>query len=209
MAKNYSEIIIALAGICQSATLVRQLAQTGQSNETYQTVLFNSLTINNPESALDVFGGDIDNIKLGLKAIIDILNSTKQSDIIEVARYAMSMAVLERKLMSSTNAQDQLRQRIGQLAHQTQFFNDEDDQFINNLAGIYVDVISPLGQKIQVTGSEPILKNTFIQAKIRALLLAGIRSAVLWQQVGGSRWQFILSKKKIIQTAQSLLSYTK
>ncbi|SUC47473.1 High frequency lysogenization protein HflD [Providencia stuartii] len=48
-----------------------------------------------------------------------------------------------------------------------------------------MDVISPLGPRIQVTGSPDILKNSLVQAKVRTLLLSGIRSAVLWQQVGG------------------------
>lgn len=41
----------------------------------------------------------------------------------------------------------------------------------NALAGIYVDVISPIGPRIQVTGSPDILQNSSIQAKVRALLL--------------------------------------
>ncbi len=41
--------------------------------------------------------------------------------------------------------------------------------------------------------------------KIRALLLAGIRSSVLWRQMGGSRLQFIFSRQKIKKTAEKLL----
>ena len=44
---------------------------------------------------------------------------------------------------------------------------------------IYVDVISPLGPRIQVTGSPAVLQSPQVQAKVRATLLAGIRAAVL------------------------------
>lgn len=78
------------------------------------------------------------------------------------------------------------------------------DQMIANLAAIYSDIISPLGTKIHVVGMQDYLVRPDIQHKIRASLLAGIRAAILWQQVGGSRWQFLFSRKKIFNQAQQL-----
>ena len=43
-----------------------------------------------------------------------------------------------------------------------------------------------------------------VQDKIRACLLAGIRSAVLWRQVGGSKWQLLFHRKKLVQAARQL-----
>ncbi|MEH6454630.1 MAG: DUF489 family protein, partial [Psychromonas sp.] len=41
--------------------------------------------------------------------------------------------------------------------------------------------------------------------KIRALLLAGVRAAVLWRQIGGKRRQLIFSRKAMLhQTKQNL-----
>ncbi|HAB24084.1 MAG TPA: lysogenization regulator HflD, partial [Pantoea sp.] len=42
------------------------------------------------------------------------------------------------------------------------------------MAAIYVDVVSPLGPRIQVTGSPAVLQNPLLQSKVRATLLAGI-----------------------------------
>ena len=36
--------------------------------------------------------------------------------------------------------------------------------------------------------------------RIRSLLLAGIRSAILWQQMGGKRWHFLFARKSIVRT---------
>ncbi|RLA21365.1 MAG: lysogenization regulator HflD, partial [Gammaproteobacteria bacterium] len=41
--------------------------------------------------------------------------------------------------------------------------------------------------------------------KIRALLLSGIRAALLWRQCGGSRWKIIFQRKKITNTCLQLL----
>lgn len=54
-------------------------------------------------------------------------------------------------------------------------------------------MISPLGPRIQVTGSPAVLQSPQVQAKVRATLLAGIRAAVLWHQVGGGRLQLMFS----------------
>ena len=42
-------------------------------------------------------------------------------------------------------------------------------------------------------------------ARIRALLLAGIRSARLWRQLGGSRWQMVFSRRRLLNELYPLL----
>ena len=78
------------------------------------------------------------------------------------------------------------------------------DQMIANLASIYSDIISPLGNKIHVLGMQDYLVRPDIQHKIRAALLAGIRAGILWQQVGGNRWQFLFSRRKLLRQVQQL-----
>ncbi|HLR87578.1 MAG TPA: DUF489 family protein, partial [Wenzhouxiangella sp.] len=43
-------------------------------------------------------------------------------------------------------------------------------------------------------------------AFVRAILLAGLRSAILWHQVGGRQWQLIFRRGKMLQEARSLLT---
>ncbi|MEK7758734.1 MAG: DUF489 family protein, partial [Pseudomonadota bacterium] len=50
------------------------------------------------------------------------------------------------------------------------------------------------------------LSNPAIADKVRAALLAGIRSAVLWRQLGGRRWQLLFSRGKLARTAAELLA---
>ena len=49
------------------------------------------------------------------------------------------------------------------------------------------------------------LKDTDIVHRIRACLLAAIRSAALWRQLDGAGWQLLLQRKRLIETAQRLL----
>lgn len=81
----------------------------------------------------------------------------------------------------------------------------ENPDIINQLADIYQQTISTLSFRIQVSGKPQYLKNTAIANTIRATLLAGIRSAVLWQQLGGRRWHFLIKRRKLAQDIQALL----
>ena len=42
-------------------------------------------------------------------------------------------------------------------------------------------------------------------AEIRAILLAAVRSAVLWRQLGGSYLDFLLSRKAMLEAAEEWL----
>jgi high frequency lysogenization protein len=57
-----------------------------------------------------------------------------------------------------------------------------------------------------ISGEQPYLDNEHNASKVRALLLAGIRSAVLWRQCGGSRWQILLGRKKYVIACDRLLA---
>jgi high frequency lysogenization protein len=207
VAKNYYEITLALAGVCQAAHVVQQLAQQGHCNNAALNVSLRSLIDLNPGSTLAVFGNDEANLKVGLETLMAVLNSSnRQGASAELTRYTLSMMVLERKLHGNKAAMNTLAQRIGQLDRQLAHYELESDTITSAMAGIYVDVISPLGPRIQVTGSPQVLQNSQVQSKVRAALLAGIRSAVLWQQVGGGRLQLMFSRQRLLSEAKTILS---
>ncbi|MBL4823491.1 MAG: DUF489 family protein, partial [Colwellia sp.] len=99
-----------------------------------------------------------------------------------------------------------LGERIEATKRQLDHYSITSETLIASFASIYSDIISPLGARIQVAGEPNILKQTANQHKIRALLLAGIRSTVLWRQVGGKRRRIIFSRNKLVKTAKQLLS---
>ena len=98
-----------------------------------------------------------------------------------------------------------LGERIDQAKRQSGHYDVDSNTLLNSFASIYSDIISPLGARIQVAGEPAILKQESNQHKIRALLLAGIRSAVLWRQVGGKRRNILFSRTKILAQAEQLL----
>ena len=49
------------------------------------------------------------------------------------------------------------------------------------------------------------MKQTTTSDRIRTLLLAGIRSAMLWRQLGGNKWQIIFGRGEIERQSRVLL----
>ncbi|MFU2059371.1 high frequency lysogenization protein HflD [Avibacterium volantium] len=199
---DYYDITLALAGVCQAAALVKQFAHHGSADNAAFNASLQSLLQTSPKNTLAVYGGNAANLKLGLQTLMEQLNGRDA----ELTRYWVSLLALEGKLSKSPKAKAELAQRIAYLPSQLNFYDLLDEQMISNLASIYVDVISPLGSRIQVLGAPDYLQQQGIQHRIRASLLAGIRSAVLWRQVGGKKYQFLFSRGKIATTAQQIYS---
>jgi high frequency lysogenization protein len=199
---NYDRTI-AFAGMCQAVALVQQVAQNGHCDSDAFATSLQAIVNLNPNNTVDVFGNEA-NLKVGLQCLVNGIDSTPSGG--EVTRYLISLMALERKLHTRRDAMAQLGDRLQMLERQVEHFDLLDDTMISNLASVYLDVISPIGPRIQVTGTPTVLQQTANQQKVRALLLSGIRCAVLWRQVGGKRRHLIFGRKKMIEQAQILLA---
>ncbi|MDY6840256.1 MAG: high frequency lysogenization protein HflD [Pseudomonadota bacterium] len=207
MSRTLKDQTLALAGIFQAANLVQQIAHNGQCNQASLETSIRSLFVTNPEHTLDVYGGELRNIQEGLVTLSSVLSQqsqqSKQQDI-EVLRYALNLLHLESKLNRRPDMLDVIGSRIDQARHTASHFGYTHPNLISNLGSVYTDTISSFRMRIQVSGNPSILQQQENAAKVRALLLAGIRSAVLWRQTGGRRWQLIFARKKVIRLAREL-----
>ncbi|CAM4302480.1 high frequency lysogenization protein HflD [Vibrio neonatus] len=203
MANTNYDRTIAFAGICQAVALVQQVAKDGHCNSAAFETSIAAITNTSPADTIGVFGHERD-LKLGLECLAKGLDSSVTGN--ELTRYIISLMALERKLSQRRDAMSQLGDRIHQIERQSDHFDLFEEQMISNLASVYLDVISPIGPRIQVTGNPAMLQQSAVQSKVRALLLSGIRSAVLWRQVGGKRRHLIFGRKKMVQQAEILLA---
>lgn len=205
---NYQNISIALAGVCQSARLVQQFAHEGKVDNGFLQATLRSLLITQPNSTLDVYGNSTENLRLGLETALAQFGSRQGRIDAEIGRYWIGLLALSQKLNKNPQAKAELARRLQQLERQLPLYegNMLHEQMISNIAAIYSDIISPMGTRIQVFGLQELLSRTDIQNRVRAALLAGIRAGILWQQVGGSRWQFFFSRAKLLNATQSLYS---
>lgn len=204
MSKNFQDITLALAGIVQASILVEQAAKTGHvATDAYQCSIESLLDLN-PASTLAVYGGRPENLRLGLEALRDMLKGNHKHQ--DAMRYAMGALHLQSQLMKNKNMLNTLGNRLAQAAQQAEHFSSTHENVIGNLGQIYSETISTFRFRIQVMGDYNYLQQARIANQIRALLLAAIRSATLWRQVGGSRWQLLLQRKILTHEVDRLLS---
>jgi high frequency lysogenization protein len=97
-----------------------------------------------------------------------------------------------------------VRSRLEHTHFKSEHFASHVQEVCHSISGIYQDTISTFQFRIKVSGSMTQLQNPANADLIRALLLAGIRSAFLWRQLGGRRWKLLLQRRKLLQLAQSL-----
>jgi high frequency lysogenization protein len=109
------------------------------------------------------------------------------------------MIGLERQLDKRSDMLQVMGSRLDQIQQQVEHFGLVHDNVIAACGGLYQDTISTFRQRIQVHGDMRFLQQPSNAAKIRALLLAGIRSARLWRQLGGHRWQLVFSRGKLLK----------
>ena len=100
---------------------------------------------------------------------------------------------------------EQIRVGIERARLQSEHFSITHTNVLANLAACYSETISTLTPRIIVSGEQGHLSNPDVANAVRALLLSAIRSAVLWRQCGGNRFQLLFGRSKLLAEARRLL----
>ncbi|MBN6744857.1 DUF489 family protein, partial [Acidithiobacillus sp. MC2.1] len=99
--------------------------------------------------------------------------------------------------------QEGVEQAQRQIAH---FADPMQRSIVAGLAQTYTEAIGILRPRIIVSGESRFLSVPDDAARIRTLLLSGIRAAVLWRQAGGRLPATILERRALCQEAEELLA---
>ena len=199
------EQVIAIAGIFQAASLVEQIANKGMANSAVIESSIESLFRFDADSTEAVFG-NLSGVGAGLRELDRQLNPDKTERNLEVTQYVVSMLALEKKISSNSEMLEKITDCLKDIQSSLEFFSLMHDNVFAKIGALYKDTISTLQPKIIVKGERLHLGNESNANKVRALLLAGIRAAVLWRQCGGSRWQILFGRKKYLAECRTLLA---
>lgn len=198
------EDVIALAGIYQAAVLVKQSARAGTADDSAFRASIGSVFRFDADTAESIYGG-LAGLRHGLATMAEQLGRRDLRPDPELTAYAANLMFLERKLARLPWMLETLRSEIEAARPGAESDGVEDRSVIANLADAYSQTISRLSPRILVQGEPRHLKDEGVANRIRALLLAGMRAAVLWRQVGGSRLRLLFGRKRIIAGAQAAL----
>ena len=208
MQHSYREQVIAFAGIWQAVNLVQQVARHGRAENADMAVCIKSLFEMDPNSFEDIYG-EVKGLTTGLNTILDQFgDATNQRDI-ELTKYVITLMHLERKLMQQPAMLEKISRGLRQAQSQAEHFgSNTHENVFANIGDLYANTISTLKPKVIVQGEQGHLSNSANAAKVRTLLLAGIRSTVLWRQCGGRRLGLIFSRKRLLSQTKELLNET-
>jgi high frequency lysogenization protein len=186
---------------------VHGIAYEGKYDEESAKASIYSLFQVDAESVPAVYGG-LEGIASGLNQLIGQLTGNEKRNA-ETTGYVITMMHLERKLSKELEMLELISNGIHIASTRLAHFPMLHQNILGQIADIYADTISTLHPRIMVHGDSMQLQDRNNVNIIRSLLLAGIRSATLWHQCGGSRFQIILSRKKIIANAMALIDEIK
>ena len=190
--------VIALAGLFQCCQLVDELAHKGTAPVDQMEALINSLFIQNPENTLEVYGS-LDNLKPGMALLEELLKMSHTQKNSHILRYGISVLQIAQNLRRNKPMLEQISNRISEINRQRLHFSTMHANVISSLADLYLQTLSTFRHRIQVSGSAHNLQQPLVAEKIRCLLFAGVRSAILWHQLGGRRWHLLVNRKAMLE----------
>ncbi len=194
---------IALTGLYQSLALVQKIAWEGDSSHSCMSATIGSVLKLNAESYVDVYAS-IDNLQLGIQTLKIALQNKSEKHAIERTRYAINLMYLASKFDENSHVKSTLGNHFERMANQYDSIDESLDEITKELGTLYREHISPLGPKLIIEGDPVYLKAGDNASKIRALLLAGIRSIVLWKQAGGKRFALLMGRKSLLNNLHQL-----
>lgn len=195
---------LALAGVFQAAELVRQAACHGTWSGYAATSCLNSLFTLEADSIDEIFDGR-QRMRLGVETLMAVLQG--DDHYADTLRYAVGLLQLQRKFSRSGKVQAEVGGMLQEISTEGRELeqHEREDLQAHGIAELYARTISNLSPRIIVSGKPQYLQNERTTDWIRTLLLAGIRSATLWNQLGGGRFELMFGRKRILQDVEQYL----
>lgn len=194
--------VLALAGLAQALAQVRRIADTGQADQAVLSTAMDSVFRLDAESPAAVYG-DASALRPGMRLLREYFANEGQDPLLP--RLALAVMQLERRFVRDGDMTDQVFQGITALSPQAHNQGVTHPEVLAALGRLYSDTVSQLRPRVMVQGNPHYLGQAEVVAEIRAVLLAALRSAVLWRQMGGNLWDFLLRRREIVETVERAL----
>jgi high frequency lysogenization protein len=198
-----SDRVLALAGLLQALAQVRRIADTGQAHADVLATALDSVFRIDADDTEQVYG-DVASLRNGLMLVRDYCNGGIPDE--QLPRLALAVLQLERRFVRDDDMVERVLDGIRAQGDAAQRLGSTHPDVLNALGALYADTLSHLRPRVLVQGNPHYLGQAAVVAEVRAVLLSAVRSAVLWRQMGGNLWDFLLRKRAMGDAAQELLA---
>jgi high frequency lysogenization protein len=202
---SFDDRTLALAGLVQALRQVRQIAETGQADSAVLATATDSVFRVEADTPEAVFGG-AQAVAPGMQLLLDYFSSSggdARDDLLP--RLALAVMQLERRFVREDATARKVHEGILAISPTADRLGSAHPDVLAALGNLYADTVSHLRPRVMVQGNPHYLGQAAIVSEIRAVLLAALRSAVLWRQLGGSLWDFVLRRRALVGSVQSQL----
>jgi high frequency lysogenization protein len=196
------ERVLALAGLVQGLKQVRRIAETGQADASVLATALDSVFRIDAESPEAVYGS-VGDLRPGLVLLRDYFSNRNKDE--ALPRLALAVLQIERRFVRDGAMVQQVQDGIAAASPLAERLGSSHPDVLAALGKLYADTVSNLRPKVMVQGNPHYLGQADIVSEIRALLLAALRSAVLWRQMGGSLFDFLLGRRQMLAAIESEL----
>ena len=201
---SIAERVFALAGLAQALRQVRQIAETGQADSAVLTTATDSVFRVDADTPVEVYGDELA-LRPGMQLLLDYFTNSGEAKDELLPRLALAVIQLERRFTREDITAQKVHEGILALVPTAERLGSAHPDVLSSLGGLYADTVSHLRPRVMVQGNPHYLGQAAIVSEIRAVLLAALRSAVLWRQLGGSLWDFVLRRRALVGSVQSQL----
>jgi high frequency lysogenization protein len=195
------ERVLALAGLVQALQQVRRIADTGQADADIVAAALDSVFRIDADSATAVYGG-VSSVRPGLLLLRRYFANEARDELLP--RLTLAVLQLERRFSRDAVA-TKVHDGILALSPSAERQGGAHPEVLTALGNLYAQTVSQLRPRVLVKGNPHYLGQAAVVAEIRAVLLAALRSAVLWRQLGGSLWDFLLRRREMVAAIDAWL----
>ena len=185
--------VLALSAVVSAADAADRIA-VGSGNEPPEHLLNGVFSLE--QDRMEALFEPQEAFQADLDKAADLLRGEQRSP--HPARYTVMLLKLATSLQKSKPITTKLRHLLEQ--------TPATDRDAHRAAEIYSETLSHLRPTIIVHGTRDRLHQPSVADAIRASLLAGVRYAWAWQQLGGRQWHLILRRGRILQAITQLRS---
>lgn len=195
----------ALAGLLQATSLVGRLARTGLVPQDSYDTSVNSLFVFDTDRVGEIYGGHR-GLTHGFRIVEELLGGRNLRLHADALRYAVQVLRVARLLRRATPQLAALRTGLERIAASRQEDASNEEAVATGISQLYQQTVSTLPERIQVLGDVRYLQHPQTAYRVRALLLAAIRSATLWHQSGGRWWRTLVHRGALLDESKRYLS---
>tara|TARA_B100000900_G_C20237456_1_gene576470 strand:- start:3 stop:611 length:609 start_codon:yes stop_codon:yes gene_type:complete len=196
--KELKNETISLGAIYQASNEIKKIAWQGEiDNKAIEPLI---------HSVYQTTSDEVEDIYINLKRLnsgLDFLRQQLVGDVFskdaEVTRYFEAIGILVKNMRKHPDIVNNLRNKLS--GFNVDIKQENLAEHATFLSELYLETISKINPRIIVNGDNKYLKESDNASMIRALLLSAIRSYILWEQCGGSKFRIFIFRKKIAKLA--------